>query len=57
MIYMDEHIRLTPPKHKNHVTDMERWMPGLAAGDALASSLNPVVYTSQDGSPGAPEIA
>ena len=46
MIYMDENIRLTPPKNKNHVMDMERWMPGLQAGDVLASPLNPVVYSS-----------
>lgn len=46
MIYMDENIRLSPPKHKNHLTDMERWMPGLTAGDVLSSPLNPVVYSS-----------
>ncbi len=46
MIYMDENIRLAPPKHKNHITDMERWMPGLTAGDVLSSPLNPVVYSS-----------
>ena len=46
MIYMDENIRLTPPKNKNHITDMERWMPGLKAGDQLGSSLNPVLYSS-----------
>ena len=49
MIYMDENIRLTPPKHKNHVTDIERWMPGLSAGDVLSSPLNPVVYSSDPG--------
>ena len=47
MIYMDENIRVTPPKNKNHTMDMERWMPGLAPGDALTSRLNPVVYSSQ----------
>ncbi len=47
MIYMDEEIRVTPPKNKNHIMDMERWMPGLAPGDTLSSPLNPVVYSSK----------
>lgn len=46
MIYMDEHMQVTEPKNKNHVADMERWMPGLQAGDALDSPLNPVLYSS-----------
>ncbi len=46
MIYMDEAIRLTEPKNKNHVVDMERWAPGLKAGDVLASPLNPVIYST-----------
>ncbi len=50
MIYMDESIRVAPPKNKNHIADMERWMPGLAPGDLLNSPLNPVVYTSSEAS-------
>ena len=50
MIYMDESIRVTPPKNKNHIADMERWMPGLAPGDLLNSPLNPVLYTSVEAS-------
>ena len=46
MIYMDENIHLTAPKNKNHVADIERWAPGLTAGDVLASPLNPVLYSS-----------
>jgi hypothetical protein len=46
MIYMDEKIRLATPKNKNHLMDMERWMPGLKPGDVLSSALNPVVYSS-----------
>lgn len=56
MIYMDENIRVTPPKNKNHAMDMERWMPGLAPGDVLSSPLNPVVYSTA-GPITAPEIA
>ena len=48
MIYMDENIRLTKPKNKNHIMDMERWMPGLQAGDVLSSHLNPVIYSSTE---------
>ena len=46
MIYMDEHIRVTPPKNKNHIADMQRWMPGLEPGDRLQSRLNPVIYST-----------
>ncbi len=46
VIYMDENIRLSPAKNKNHLMDMDRWMPGLKAGDVLSSPLNPVVYSS-----------
>ncbi len=46
MIYMDENIHLTAPKNKNHITDIERWAPGLQTGDVLASPLNPVVYSA-----------
>ena len=46
MIYMDENIRLSPPKNKNHLMDMDRWMPGLKTGDVLSSHLNPIVYSS-----------
>lgn len=46
VIYMDENIRLSPPKNKNHLMDMDRWMPGLKTGDVLSSPLNPIVYSS-----------
>jgi ectoine hydroxylase-related dioxygenase (phytanoyl-CoA dioxygenase family) len=49
VIYMDENIRLSPPKNKNHLMDMESWMPGLKTGDVLSSPINPVVYTSAPG--------
>lgn len=46
VIYMDENIRLTEPHNKNHVLDMQRWMPGLQPGDLLGSPLNPVIYSA-----------
>lgn len=45
VIYMDEDIRLIKPKNKNHIADTERWCPGIAIGEVIASPLNPVVYT------------
>ena len=48
IIYMDENIRVTAPQNKNHVADLERWAPGLKAGDVLSSALNPVVYSHHD---------
>lgn len=49
MIYMDENIRLIPPKNKNHVLDTDRWCPGVQVGDVIASPLNPVIYSSVSG--------
>jgi ectoine hydroxylase-related dioxygenase (phytanoyl-CoA dioxygenase family) len=45
VIYMDEAMRLVAPKNKNQIADTERWCPGVAAGDVIASPLNPVVYS------------
>jgi len=57
VIYMDEHIRVTAPKNKNHVADMGRWMPGLEAGDLLISPLNPVLYSTNTTSVSVPDLA
>jgi len=46
VIYMDENIRVTAPKNKNHVADLERWAPGLEPGSVLSSALNPVLYSA-----------
>ncbi len=54
VIYMDENIRLTAPKNKNHVMDIERWAPGLETGDVLASPLNPVLWSSKPDGAGQP---
>lgn len=50
IIYMDENIRITAPKNKNHITDLERWAPGLEPGSVLSSALNPVLYSSNGAS-------
>ncbi len=57
MIYMDEHIRLIPPKNKNHIADMERWMPDLKPGDRLESRLNPVIYSTDPAPISTPVLA
>jgi ectoine hydroxylase-related dioxygenase (phytanoyl-CoA dioxygenase family) len=48
MIYMDEDMRLAPPKNKNQVADIERWCPGVQVGEIVASPLNPVLYSSSE---------
>lgn len=50
MIYMDENIRIMPPKNKNHIMDLQRWAPGLLPGNMLASPLNPVIYSASEAS-------
>jgi ectoine hydroxylase-related dioxygenase (phytanoyl-CoA dioxygenase family) len=47
MIYVDEDIHLAAPKNKNHIMDAERWAPGVAIGEVLASPLNPIIYSSR----------
>jgi len=45
IIYMDENIRLIPPKNKNHILDLQQWAPGLKPGDILSSAINPVIWS------------
>ncbi len=47
IIYMDEHMRLVPPKNKNQIADIERWCPGVQVGEVIASPLNPVIYSTE----------
>lgn len=47
IIYMDEEMRLSQPKNKNQIADIERWCPGIQPGEVVASYLNPVIYTSK----------
>lgn len=48
VIYMDVDMRLSKPKNKNQITDMERWCPGIEVGDIIASPLNPVIYNHEE---------
>ena len=45
VIYMDEEMRLAQPKNKNQIADWERWCPGVAVGEVIASPINPVLYS------------
>lgn len=47
IIYMDEDSRLVTPKNKNQARDTLRWCPGVQIGDVIASSLNPVLFSSR----------
>jgi ectoine hydroxylase-related dioxygenase (phytanoyl-CoA dioxygenase family) len=44
IIYFADGARLLDPDNPNRARDIERWLPGLKAGDLAASSLNPLVY-------------
>lgn len=48
VIYMDEDIRLVPPRNKNQQMDIERWCPGVNIGEVIASPLNPVLYSTRE---------
>ena len=45
VICMDRDARLLYPVHKNQQNDREWWCPGLTVGQAIASSLNPIVFS------------
>jgi ectoine hydroxylase-related dioxygenase (phytanoyl-CoA dioxygenase family) len=46
VIYMEDGIKLVTPKHKNHENDWAAWMPGAHVGEAVATPLNPVIYSA-----------
>ncbi|WP_348268830.1 phytanoyl-CoA dioxygenase family protein [Edaphobacter paludis] len=51
IIYMDEDMRLVKPKNKNQIADSERWCPGIEIGGVVASSLNPIIYSTKSAQP------
>jgi ectoine hydroxylase-related dioxygenase (phytanoyl-CoA dioxygenase family) len=46
IIYMEDGIKLIAPRHKNHENDWAAWMPGAQVGEAVATPLNPVIYSA-----------
>lgn len=45
MIYMDGDMRIAEPTSRAQTRDLERWCPGIRAGEVAASALNPVLYS------------
>ena len=48
IIWVADGGRVTEPVNENQTNDLQRWMPGLAPGDLVASKLNPIAYQSSD---------
>ena len=44
MIYVDADMIISEPTNTNQVQDLANWMPGMEAGQVVASPLNPVLY-------------
>lgn len=44
IIYMEDGVRLTKPRHKHHQQDWEAWLPGCKVGEIATSELNPVLW-------------
>ena len=44
VIWFADGARVTEPDNANRRRDLERWLPGLKAGDLAASELNPLVF-------------
>ena len=47
IIYMEEDMRLKPPSNENQQNDSDTWCPGAKVGDAIATDLNPVIYSNR----------
>ena len=45
IIMVAEDAHLIEPQHDNHRADMSRFLPGLKAGDLVASEKNPVLWS------------
>lgn len=44
VIYVSDDSRVVEPTSDPRRTDLERWLPGLVPGDAVASELNPLLW-------------
>lgn len=45
IIYMDEQMRLAPPRNPFQESDWKTWTPGTKIGEVMADPLNPVLYS------------
>ncbi|MEM6673834.1 MAG: phytanoyl-CoA dioxygenase, partial [Planctomycetota bacterium] len=46
VIYVDAAMRIAEPQNEHQVADLATWFPGCAPGDAAASEINPVLWSS-----------
>ena len=47
IIYFADGTRVFEPKNKSQQDDLDRWLPGLKAGELAQSKLNPMPYSSK----------
>jgi len=45
IIYMQDGIRMSAVKHRNHAMDAQMWLPGINSGEIAASPINPLLFS------------
>lgn len=48
IIYMEDGMRVAPPKNESQQRDWDRWLPGAQLGEIIDTHLNPVIYSARD---------
>ena len=48
IIYMEDGMRVAPPKNESQQRDWERWLPGAQLGEQIDTPLNPVIYSAHE---------
>jgi ectoine hydroxylase-related dioxygenase (phytanoyl-CoA dioxygenase family) len=51
VIYFADGMRLQAPRNRNQLNDWKTWMPGAAIGEAIATELNPLLWSRQEPTP------
>ena len=46
IIYMEDGMKVAPPKNDNQQRDWDRWLPGAQEGEPIDTPLNPVIYSA-----------
>jgi ectoine hydroxylase-related dioxygenase (phytanoyl-CoA dioxygenase family) len=46
VIYMEDGMKVAPPKNDNQQRDWDRWLPGAQEGEPIDTPLNPVIYSA-----------
>lgn len=49
VIYMEDGMKVAPPKNENQQRDWDRWLPGAQIGEIIDTPLNPVIYSRTAG--------